>query len=96
MDKIDQNISTLKCKIKPSNSNPVFKQIETIKDLEDLHKKFVFVPIDKASNNVAMICIKFYVEVILKEIGVIGGKNDTYKLSQKNSNEIIQNNLEYS
>ena len=96
MDKVDQNISALKTKLKLSKSNPVLKQTEVIEYLKELHKKFVLVPIDKASNNVAIICKKYYVEVILKEIGVIGKSNPTYHITDMPSNEIVHNNCEYS
>ena len=33
-----------------------------------LQKEFVLTPIDKASNNVLIICKRYYVEVVLKEI----------------------------
>ena len=38
------------------------------KALEDLQKEFVFVPTDKASNNIAVVCKKFYVEQSMKEL----------------------------
>ena len=44
----------------------VLGQADVIDAMETLHKDFVLVPIDKASNNVAIICKKFYVQVILK------------------------------
>ncbi len=36
--------------------------------LKELQKKFVFVPTDKASNNIAVVCKKFYVEQSMKEL----------------------------
>ena len=35
------------------------------------------VPIDKAANNVEIVCKRYYAEVILKEIGVLGQVNHT-------------------
>ena len=46
----------------------VLRQADVIEAMENLHKNYVLVPIDKASNNVAIVCKKFYVQVILKEI----------------------------
>ena len=37
-------------------------------ELEKLHHKYVLVPTDKASNNVTIVCKKFYVSLINKEI----------------------------
>ena len=38
--------------------------------LEDLQNEFVFVPTDKASNNISVLCKKFYVEHSLKELDI--------------------------
>lgn len=38
------------------------------RDLKSLHSKCVFVPIDKASNNVAIICKRLYASVIYNEL----------------------------
>ena len=59
-------------------------------------KKFVFVPIDKAGNNIAIICKRYYVEVILKEIGQIGSGNSTYEKSSKTEADIVEDNVMYS
>ena len=36
--------------------------------LHDLHRKFVLVPTDKAQNNISIICKKFYIGSLLKEV----------------------------
>ena len=38
---------------------------------EKLQTDFVFVPTDKASNNIATVCKKFYIEKSLKELVVL-------------------------
>ena len=38
------------------------------------------VPIDKAANNVAFICKRFYVYVIMKELGLLGEQSPTYTI----------------
>jgi hypothetical protein len=40
------------------------------KILKDLQKEFVFVPTDKASNNIAVVCKKFYVEKSMQELDI--------------------------
>ena len=94
--KISKKISSLTNKIKTRKTNPILKQIEVIQYLETLQNKYVIVPIDKAANNVAVICKKYYVEVILKEIGIIGGGNPTYSISQRSKEDIIEENVTYS
>ena len=66
--------------------------------MNELHNKFVLVPIDKAANNVAIICKRFYVEVILREVGVSGNQpvNQTYVSSDKCVEEIILDSQEFA
>ena len=77
LKKVDWKISKLKASIKPFRFNPILKQIDVINCIEALHKKFVLVPISKAFSNVAVICKRYYAEVILNETGVIGHENNT-------------------
>ena len=92
---VENRIRILKSKKVPSVTKPVL-QDEAIKSaLADLHTKFVVVPIDKASNNVAIICKRFYIQKLLNEVGIPGDTSPTYKLSGKDPNEVIQNNAEY-
>ena len=53
LEKVDQKFSNFKTRIKSPKFNPVWKQPEVIHYFETL--KFVFAPIDKASNNFAII-----------------------------------------
>ena len=36
-------------------------------------------PIDKAANNIAFICKKYYVQVLLKELGLLNTRSNTYQ-----------------
>ena len=56
----------------------------------------MLVPIDKAANNVCIICKRFYVEVILKEIGVLGEGNTTYVRTDESKEHIVNENVQYS
>ena len=96
LQKVDAKISLLKRKVTLNKSNPILKQPDVIQYLEQLHQKYVFVPIDKAANNVAIVCKKHYVEVILKEVGVNATPSETYSPAQKSKDEIIFDNIEYS
>ena len=51
---------------------------------------------DKAGNNKAIICKRYYVEVILKEIGQIGNGNSTYEKSSKTVEDFVEDNVVYS
>ena len=72
----------------------MLKQDGVIEYLNELHEKYVFFPIDKAVNNIAIICKKHYITVTLKETGVLDVGNETYE--NINQEEIIQDNLEYN
>jgi hypothetical protein len=51
------------------NSRPksVFKDQETVKCLSSLHDTYVFVPADKASNNIVFVCKSYYFECLSNE-----------------------------
>ena len=69
--------------------------------LEELHKHFVLVPTDKASNNIAIVCKKFYIEQSLKELGIfhdISSKQKdggTYMKVDKDPKSIINRHKRY-
>ena len=97
LNKVDEKIRLLRRKLKFRKLSPVLKRPEVVDYLENLQKHFVLVLIDKASSNIAIICKKYYVETILKEIGYIGpGNSSTYEKVSKSKDEIIEENCEYS
>ena len=61
--------------------------------LSDLHNKYVFVPADKTPNNIIIICKKYYIETLIKELGIdncstpIG--NSTYISCQMSFEDIV-------
>ena len=69
--KVDKKFSKLKTRIKSFKINPSLKKFDIISCLEAPKKQFVFVSIDKASNNIAIICKRYYAEMILNQIGVL-------------------------
>ena len=74
---------------------PVLRDPDVVSYLTDLHSKFVLVPIDKASNNIAIVCKKFYIEKLLSEVGLSGNPNNTYHISDENPNNIIETNIHF-
>ena len=77
---------------KKQRTNPVLKQPEVVNYLNLFHEKYVMTPIDKASSNVSVICKRYYVEVILKEIGILGNGSETYEMADRSKEEIIDEN----
>ena len=88
----NRRINQLKLKNVPSKTKPVLQDEDVLKDLSELHSKYVIVPIDKAANNVAIICKRFYIQKLLAEVGVPGDSSSTYRLSNRGSDDIIETN----
>ena len=91
-NKIKERIVSLKIS-KPSRAvNEILKDRECLNSLKDLKERFVITPIDKASGNVALICKRFYAEVLIKELGLDAlSKSETYQnIKRMTSNRIVQ------
>ena len=87
-----KRINTLKSKITISATKPLLQDQDVSSALAELHSKFVIVPIDKASNNIAIVCKRFYIQKLLNEVGVPGDTSSTYKLSERNPDDIVNDN----
>ena len=92
LELVDNRIKILNSRKVPSVTKPVLQDEDVIASLAEVHRKFVVVPIDKASNNVALICKRFYIQNLLNEVGVPGNASSTYKLSEEDPDNIIHNN----
>ena len=90
---VSEKIRTLKSLKVPQQTKPVLDDPDVQQYLKDLHDKFVLVPIDKASNNIAIICKRFYICRILEELGIPGDRSSTYKLSSCEKESIIDTNI---
>ena len=95
LSKINDRVTALKRKVKFSICKPVLKDPNIVALISDLHSKFVFVPIDKASNNIAIICKRFYILKLISELGLNNIPSDTYKLSHFPAENIINRNIEF-
>ena len=62
-----------------------------MESLKLLHDKYVFVPADKAANNVIIVCKKYYLEVVANEITA----TTTYEPVIENKEDIIREHLLY-
>ena len=65
MMKVDAKIETLKSRPKKPVKE-VLKQESIIEELNRLQDEYVFVPTDKASNNISIVCKEFYIKTMLK------------------------------
>ena len=65
------------------------------KQIVNIHKHFVITNVDKASNNFAFICKKFYIMKIKEELGIRNGRvegNDVYAHVLNSSPQDVVNN----
>ena len=81
---IEENTKRLKKVTRSKPVKQVLKDTNCKKELEELKKEYVIVPIDKASNNIGLVCKKYYLEVLIKET-----QTDTYQTCQKEVGEIV-------
>ena len=66
---VTDRISGLKGMFKRQNQK--IMNDHCIKDcLRELHGDFVLVPADKAANNITVICKIYYIETLIKELGI--------------------------
>ena len=52
---------------------------QMISYLKVLQEEYVMCPMDEAANNIAIICKKYYVQILPKELGLLNTKSNTYQ-----------------
>src|ERR1700734_366292 len=67
-----------------SSKKSILNKPEIRNYLQELHDRYVFVPTDKASNNIAVICKYYYIKVLLKEIGLFDNKQKSAYINVRN------------
>ena len=70
----------------------LFCDPEVVRELSRLHENFVIVLADKASNNYTFVCKKYYVSILIEELGLnsLPG-NRTYNLTDCSASEVLDN-----
>ena len=85
-------INTLKKK-KPVRRNlQIIKNPAHLEHSEQFHQKYVLVPADKASNNIIVVCKKFYVDVIINEMRNTDQRS-TYVSSTNSHDQLIRKHI---
>ena len=96
---VDDKIMILRNKIETKKINSIFKDLGVKNSMMHLKDKFVIVPIDKATNNIAFICKQFYAKVIIKELSfpnIVNNNETTYhQVNNLNKELIIQEHKRY-
>ena len=89
---IEERISKLKQNFKQPTGK-VLQNADVKACPSDLHNKYVFVPADKAPNNIIIICKRYYMETLIKELGLDNSStttgNSTYTPCQMSSEDIV-------
>ena len=89
---IEERISKLKQNFKQL-TDKVLQNAEVKACLSDLHNKYVFIPTEKARNNIIIICKWYYIETLIKELGLDNCStptgNSTYISCQMSSEDIV-------
>ena len=90
--KIEERISKLKQNFKQPTGK-MLQNVDVKVCLSDLHSKYVFVPADKFPNNVIIICERYYIETLIKELGLDNCStptgNSAYTSYQMSSEDIV-------
>ena len=64
----------------------------TCTEFSRLHENFVIVPADKASNNYTFVCKRYYVDILIEELGLhLLPGNPTYNLTDFSALEVLDN-----
>ena len=59
-----------------------FSDPDVVTELSRLYENFVIVPADKASNNYTFVCKRYYVDILIEELGLhLLPGNPTYNLT---------------
>ena len=92
-----EHISSLKEKIL-SLKQKILNDPDVKDILRRLHDDFVLVPADKAANSVIVVCKKYHIETLIKDLGInitIISPNSTYILSADSFDEILKSHCKF-
>ena len=83
-------------KSKTTKYTSIFNNPSVKKCLNKIHDKYVVVPADKAPNNIIFICKSYYIQCLMKELGLFGNNaNETYRRTTFSKQEILLNHASF-
>ena len=88
---IRRRIGLLRAKHINRRKQHVLRSRKHLQHLHELQSKYVLVPADKAANNVIVVCKKYYLEVVMKEIT----ETSTYEHINKESMNVVNEHLSF-
>ena len=92
-----ERISSLKEKIR-SPKQKILNDPDVKDTLRRLHDDFISAPADKAANNVIVVCKKYHIETLMKELGINTtniSPNSTYIPPTDSSDEILKSHCKF-
>ena len=92
-----ERISSLKEKIQ-SPKQKILNDPDVKDTMRRLHDDFVLVPADKAANNVIVVCKKYCIETLIKELGINTtniSPNSTYIASTDSFDELLKSHCKF-
>ena len=75
--KIGERMSHLRNKLHTNKHRDGLSSPDVQNALDNIHKDFVVVPIDKVTGDIALVCKRFYASVITRELG-LNNNSSTY------------------
>jgi hypothetical protein len=88
---VGKRIASLKKKHINRRRGHILKNERHLRSLEELHSKYVLVPADKAAQNVIVVCKKYYLQVVIKEIETTAA----YENVTVESQSIVDEHIKY-
>ena len=85
-----KGLKNLKTNFEFSKFKQVLKNSKVISYLNILQEQYVMFPIDKAANNITFICEKYYVQVLLKELGFLNRTSNPYQQVNDTFHNVLQ------
>ena len=93
---IDKRVGLLRKKYIHTRKKQVLKNIKCLNFLKHFQRNFVLVPADKAASNVIVVCKKFYLETVVKELcSPDPSSPQTYAECVLESTAIVTNHMNY-
>ena len=90
-DVLKRRIRRLKHSVNTRHES-IFSDPNVVTELSRLHENFVIVPADKASNNYTFVCKRYYVKILIEELGLhLLPGNPTYNLTDFSASEVLDN-----
>ena len=90
-DVLKRRIRRLKHSVNTRHES-IFSDPDVVTELSRLHENFVIVPADKASINYTFVCKRYYVDILIEELGLhLLPGNPTYNLTDFSASEVLDN-----